>query len=165
MLLLLLRFLWQNFGPSTPHSIGTATVATPMRTRPPRSGPRHPSIRPYIRRSCSKPSRSSTPAMGEYLLSSFSAPVIHNPVASARQQQVVNAGPPAATATPIDLRFYGYAAERSGHKRIFLLHGDDIFIAAEGDVVDRHIAWPRSDLFCPGRGYSYHDTQTLPLQQ
>lgn len=38
---------------------------------------------------------------------------------------------------PIDLKFYGFAGPKNGIKRIFLLKGEDIFVAQEGDVVDR----------------------------
>lgn len=38
---------------------------------------------------------------------------------------------------PIDLKFYGFAGPKNGPKRIFLSKGEDIFVAREGDVVDR----------------------------
>jgi hypothetical protein len=39
---------------------------------------------------------------------------------------------------PIDLKFYGFAISRPGEaKRVFLLQGEDVFIAKEGDIVDR----------------------------
>jgi hypothetical protein len=38
---------------------------------------------------------------------------------------------------PIDLKFYGYATPAGGTKRIFLAQGEDVFIAREGDIVDR----------------------------
>ncbi len=38
---------------------------------------------------------------------------------------------------PIDLKFYGFAGPKNGSKRIFLLKGEDIFVAKEGDIVDR----------------------------
>lgn len=47
-------------------------------------------------------------------------------------------GPPQAPAPPpIDLKFYGFAGPKNGPKRIFLSKGEDIFVAREGDVVDR----------------------------
>ena len=37
-----------------------------------------------------------------------------------------------------NLRFYGFATNRSdGAKRIFLAKNEDVFIASEGDIVDR----------------------------
>ncbi|HEY7351285.1 MAG TPA: hypothetical protein VH596_00835 [Terriglobales bacterium] len=38
---------------------------------------------------------------------------------------------------PIDLKYYGYATPAGGTKRIFLAQGEDVFIAKEGDIVDR----------------------------
>lgn len=45
--------------------------------------------------------------------------------------------PPPPPPPPIELKFYGYAGPRNGAKRIFLLKGEDIFLAREGDIVDR----------------------------
>jgi hypothetical protein len=44
-------------------------------------------------------------------------------------------GPPPPP--PIPLRFYGFASRPGEPKRIFLSQGDDVFIAKEGDIVDR----------------------------
>jgi hypothetical protein len=44
-------------------------------------------------------------------------------------------GPPPPP--PIDLKFYGFAGPKGGSKSIFLLKGEDIFLAKEGDIVDR----------------------------
>jgi hypothetical protein len=38
---------------------------------------------------------------------------------------------------PINLKFYGFAAEHGGVKQVFLAKDDAIFIAKEGDIVDR----------------------------
>ena len=38
---------------------------------------------------------------------------------------------------PIDLKFYGYATPTGSTRRIFLIQGEDVFIAREGDIVDR----------------------------
>jgi hypothetical protein len=62
---------------------------------------------------------------------------IPKPVASPRyvaaQQGPVGPPPP----PPIDLRFFGTAVGHDGTWRAFLLHGEDVFVAAPGDVVDR----------------------------
>jgi hypothetical protein len=44
-------------------------------------------------------------------------------------------GPPPPP--PINLKFYGYASEPGEPKRIFLSQGEDVFIAGEGDIIDR----------------------------
>jgi hypothetical protein len=38
---------------------------------------------------------------------------------------------------PIPLKFYGFSGAKSGPKQVFLSKGDDIFIAKEGQIVDR----------------------------
>ena len=38
---------------------------------------------------------------------------------------------------PIDLKFYGFATPQGGAKRVFLAHGEDIFVAKEGEIVNR----------------------------
>jgi len=46
--------------------------------------------------------------------------------------------PPPPPPPPINLHFYGFATSRpDGAKRIFLSQGEDVFIASEGDIVDR----------------------------
>ena len=54
-------------------------------------------------------------------------------------QQAPNQGPPPPPPPPpSNLRFYGFATSRpDGAKRIFLTKNEDVFIAAEGDIVDR----------------------------
>ena len=44
-------------------------------------------------------------------------------------------GPPPPP--PINLKFYGFASRPGEPKKIFLSQGDDVFIAGEGDIVDR----------------------------
>jgi hypothetical protein len=44
-------------------------------------------------------------------------------------------GPPPPP--PIDLKFFGTATTENGHRRAFLLKGDDVFLASEGDIVQR----------------------------
>jgi len=39
---------------------------------------------------------------------------------------------------PINLKFFGFASKAGEPKKIFLSEGEDVFIASEGDVVNRH---------------------------
>lgn len=49
-----------------------------------------------------------------------------------------NTPPPPPPPPPSNLHFYGFATSRpDGAKRIFLIKGEDVFIASEGDIVDR----------------------------
>ncbi len=88
-------------------------------------------------------------------------PEIPKPVQSALQQQQAQAPPPPP---PIDLKFYGFAGPKGGSKRIFLLKGEDIFLAKEGDIVDRrykimHIGPASVEV----QDVLTNNTQTLPL--
>jgi len=46
--------------------------------------------------------------------------------------------PPPPPPPPINLKFFGFASKPGESKKIFLSQGEDVFIAAEGDVVNRH---------------------------
>ena len=64
------------------------------------------------------------------------APPIERPVAPVvTQQPVVPQGPPPPP--PINLKFFGFASKPGETKRVFLSEGDDVFIAAEGEIVNR----------------------------
>lgn len=61
--------------------------------------------------------------------------IVKSPVLD--QQPVAQGPPPPAPPPPINLTFYGFATPTGGTKRIFLAQGEDVFIAKEGDIVDR----------------------------
>jgi hypothetical protein len=77
----------------------------------------------------------------------------------------VHPGPaPAPPPPPIDLKFYGFAGPKGGSKRIFLLKGEDIFLAKEGDIVDRRYKIMRiSPNSVEVQDVLTNNTQTLPL--
>jgi hypothetical protein len=59
---------------------------------------------------------------------------IPKPLPPDTQPSAVQTPPPPP---PIPLKFYGFASRKDGNKRIFLSKGEDIFVAKEGDIVDR----------------------------
>jgi hypothetical protein len=66
---------------------------------------------------------------------------IPQPVASAKtdEEKAAESGPPPPPPPPpINLKFFGFASKPGEAKKIFLSEGEDVFIAAEGDVVNRH---------------------------
>ena len=76
---------------------------------------------------------------GRNIFSLTSVPVpIPTPIKTARNTpppDIAQGPPPPPPPPPIDLKFFGLGRQ-SGVRRAFLLKGDDIFIASEGDVVD-----------------------------
>lgn len=79
---------------------------------------------------------------GRNVFSLTSAPVeIPKAIAAARPKGPVApvyaapAGP--APPPPIDLKFFGTATSGNGTRQAFLLHGEDVFLASAGDVVQR----------------------------
>jgi hypothetical protein len=61
--------------------------------------------------------------------------VVKNPVLD--QHPVAQAPPPPPPPPPSNLKFYGFATPQGGLKRIFLIKDQDVFVAKEGDIVDR----------------------------
>src|ERR1700691_5589810 len=45
--------------------------------------------------------------------------------------------PPPPPPPPINLKFYGFASKPGEPKKVFLSQGEDVFIASEGEIVDR----------------------------
>ncbi len=54
-----------------------------------------------------------------------------------QQQQTAFVHPPPPPPPPITLKFFGFANKPGEPKRVFLVQGDDVFIAGEGDIVNR----------------------------
>jgi hypothetical protein len=66
---------------------------------------------------------------------------IPQPIAPVKTQEELEAEkgpPPPPPPPPINLKFFGFASKAGEGKKIFLSEGEDVFIAAEGDVVNRH---------------------------
>lgn len=73
--------------------------------------------------------------------------------------------PPPPPPPPIDLKFYGFASRKDGYKRIFLSKGEDIFVAKEGDIVDRRYKIVRiGQNSVDVEDVLTNNRQTLPLQ-
>lgn len=87
---------------------------------------------------------------------------IEKPIASARTGPAAPSGPPPPP--PIDLKFYGFAKQQNGRKLVFLMHGEDIFIAGVGDIVDgRYKVIQVNDTSVVVEDLAYTNQQTLPL--
>lgn len=53
------------------------------------------------------------------------------------QQAAISLPPPPPPPPPIPLKFFGFANKPGEPRRIFLVNGEDVFIAGENDIVDR----------------------------
>lgn len=102
---------------------------------------------------------------GRNIFSMESAPPKIEPVHGPVRPIAQTAPPPPPGPPPIDLTFFGYQAN-NGVKKAFLLHGTDVFIASEGDVVDHHYKIDKiNPLSIQVTDLLYNNTQTLPLSQ
>jgi hypothetical protein len=105
---------------------------------------------------------------GRNIFSQFSAPPVIEkvkaPIRPSAPVVPIAQGPPPPP--PIDLKFFGYEARKDGTRRAFLLHGDDVFIASEGDVVDHRYRVMKINPFSVEiEDLPYHNAQPLQLVQ
>lgn len=66
--------------------------------------------------------------------------VIQKPIAPGvtdAPKEPVYTPPPTPTAPPIPLKFFGFASKPGEPKKIFLSQGEDVFVAGEGEIVNR----------------------------
>ncbi len=83
-----------------------------------------------------------------------------------RQAAGVRQIPAIAPPPPITLKFFGFANRPGETKKVFLSQGEDIFIAAEGDIVDRRYRVLRiSATSVDVEDVLNNNRQSLPLTQ
>jgi hypothetical protein len=147
----------------------TQTVATPTATaaknkkKPARTLLAH-SLDPTLRFDLLKASEDLTYKGNGRNIFSSQAPrpePIPNPIVNPAAQETP---PPPPPPPPSGLKFYGFAGPMGGSKKIFLLKGEDIFLAKEGDIVDRrykitHVGTTSVDV----QDVLTNHTETIPL--
>ncbi len=88
------------------------------------------------------------------------------PAMTPEQQKAAEGPPPTPPPPPITLKFYGFASKPGEPKRVFLSQGEDVFIASEGEIIDRrykvvHI----SPMSVEIEDVLYNNRQNIPLTQ
>ena len=106
---------------------------------------------------------------GRNIFVAGSVPKIERPKAPGvtdKQEASLHMPPPIPPPPPINLKFFGFANRPGETKKVFLSQGEDIFIAGEGDIVDRryrvlHISATAVDV----EDMVNNNRQSLPLTQ
>ena len=87
-------------------------------------------------------------------------------VTDANEQARLHMPTPPPPPPPITLKFFGFANEPGEPKRVFLSHGEDVFIAGEGEIVDRRYRVLRiGPNSVEMEDVLYNNRQSIPLTQ
>jgi hypothetical protein len=83
------------------------------------------------------------------------------------QQKLADQGPPQPPPPPpINLKFYGFASKPGEPKKVFLSQGEDVFIATEGQSIDRRYRVVRiSPVSVEIEDMLNNNRQSIPLNQ
>lgn len=93
---------------------------------------------------------------------------IPKPIATAKKVEPVVPQPPPGPPPPppITLKFFGFANRPGEAKKVFLEQGEDIFVASEGDIVDRRYKVLKiAPTFVEVEDVLNNNRQSIPLTQ
>jgi hypothetical protein len=145
-LLLLVRFMTSDSEPAA-GSVSQAAPVVPTSSRPPvrRTGTKAPravaapSLDPTLRLDLLKDSEETKYSGSGRNIFTAAAEPIPRPKSNGTtdKKAVVYTPPPPPQPPPITLKFFGFASKPGEPKRIFLSQDGDVFIASEGDIINR----------------------------
>ena len=179
-LILLVRAFWSGGGAPTPTTAASSVVPGPItppsttrkssqraKTVVKQTAAPH-SLDPELRYDWLRASEDTKyEGKGRNIFSS-QAP-IPEPIASASpdKNETVDTGPPQPPPPPpINLKFFGFASKPGEAKKVFLSQGEDVFIASEGETVDRRYKVVRiSPMSVEIEDEMNNNRQSIPLTQ
>ena len=101
-----------------------------------------------------------------FVAGSIPIEVVRKNAAIDQRSATLNSVPPTPPPPPITLKFFGFANRPGEMKKAFLAQGEDIFVAAEGDIVNRRYRILRiSPTSVDVEDVIYNNRQSLPLTQ
>jgi hypothetical protein len=137
---------WPASDSATPAAKTTATANATKATRRTSSGKTVPVVEPRLDPTLDLKLLSQTEEIkyagnGRNIFVAGSIAQIERPhdngTSEKEEAKGIQPPPPPPAPPPITLRFFGFANRPGETKKVFLAQGEDIFIAAEGDIVDR----------------------------
>lgn len=166
---------WPSSSSSTPTTAQTATTAAKPATRRTASGKIIPFAEPRLDPTLdlnllSQSEEIKYSGNGRNIFVAGSVAVIEKPRGPGVTDRGEGAGlrpvPTIPPPPPITLKFFGFANRPGETKKAFLSQGEDIFIAAEGDIVDRRYRVLRiSPTTVDVEDVLNNNRQSLPLTQ
>jgi len=165
---------WPSSPSAAPATVQTGTAPAKPATRRTASGRVVPVVEPRLDptldlKLLSQSEEIKYAGNGRNIFVAGSVPKIERPKAPGvtdAQSASVRQFPPIPPPPPITLKFFGFANRTGETKKVVLSQGEDVFIAAEGDIVDRryrvlHISPTAVDV----EDVLNNNRQSLPLTQ
>lgn len=189
--LMFLRMIWMNVGSTSAAPPAASSTTRPATGSKPSvaaaqhrghlkgsdkknakaAGPQSPSLDPRLKLGLLELAENTDYAgTGRNIFQDQAEPVIPKPLDSGFKKPPVNTPPPAPVIPPpppINLRYFGFA-NNSGSpvRKAFLSNGDDVFVAAEGEIVNRRYKILRiNPTSIEIQDVLSNNTQSIPLSQ